>query len=182
MSKPTDRLDKPSPASVNSGLSPLHQRTMIELIGAPRPQLCQDCMPPTNPRLKLKTVTKNVGPFRVTGHAAAVASLEKVFSAVKAKNPELYAMIGTAGMMCCRAVRGSKTSWSNHSWGFAIDLKIGGVLDDRGDNKCQRGLLDLYSFFHAEGWYWGTEFPTEDSMHFEVADETVRKWAVAGLL
>jgi hypothetical protein len=38
--------------------------------------------------------------------------------------------------------------------------------------------LLVYPYFHAEGWFWGAEFPTEDAMHFELADETVAKLSI----
>jgi hypothetical protein len=35
----------------------------------------------------------------------------------------------------------------------------------------------LFPFFNAHGWYWGAEFSGDsvDSMHFELAEETIRK-------
>lgn len=155
---------------------------MTALIGKPREKMTREHMPPTNPKLVKAIVTQDVGPFLVTGHTAAIASLKRIFANVYRKHPTLYAALGSAGMLNCRLVRGSKTAISNHAWGMAIDIKINDVLDTRGDGYCQRGLLELYPFFHEEGWYWGAEFGTEDAMHFEVSDETVRKWAKAGLL
>jgi len=96
---------------------------------------------------------------------------------IKRHDPEAYAQIGTAGMLCCRFVRGSKKSISNHSWGTAVDLTFGGEVDPRGDGKCQHGLVRVYRFFHAEGWFWGAGFSREDAMHFELADETVGEWS-----
>ena len=119
-------------------------------------------------------MTASVGPFRVTGLDIAVQSLARVMDSVRRHDPEVYAQLGTAGMLCCRFVRGSKTVLSNHSWGTAVDLTFGGEVDPRGDGKCQLGLLRVYRFFHQEGWYWGAGFPREDAMHFELADETVR--------
>jgi D-alanyl-D-alanine dipeptidase len=45
------------------------------------------------------------------------------------EQPAVYAGLGSAGMLCCRLVRGSTTAISNHSWGTAIDLTLNGVLD-----------------------------------------------------
>lgn len=178
----TKEVPKPSADSVNSGVSALRQKTMMEFFGPPALGNPKDCVSVTNVKLKKKISTMNVGPFRATGHVEALASLKRIFARVKAKDSELYALLGTAGMLCARMVRGSKTNWSNHSWGFAIDLTIGGELDDRGDDMVQVGLLRLYPYFHAEGWYWGVEFGIEDGMHFECSDELVRKWAHEGNL
>jgi len=175
-------VPKPPAMSVNSGLSASTNKLMLGLFGAPSNKKTRDCGPVTNPQLKRALVTRSVGPFRVTGHRAAVNSLEQILAAVKAKEPQLYAMLGSAGMLCCRLVRGSTSSWSNHSWGFAIDITVGGELDQRGDDQVLAGMLALYKYFHAAGWYWGVEFPIEDAMHFEVAAETLKTWHAEGKL
>jgi hypothetical protein len=52
----------------------------------------------------------------------------------------------------------------------------------QGDDECFRGLLILSRYFNAAGWYWGVTFPTEDGMHFEVAESTLRQWKKDGKL
>ena len=79
-------------------------------------------------------------------------------------------------------MRGSSTSVSNHSWGTAIDLKLEGMLDSFGDGDTQFGLLLLAELFAKEGWFWGATYSREDSMHFEVGEETLRRWADAGAI
>ena len=172
----------PDPASINSGRTNLRQATMLTLFGPPCDHKSTDCADVTNPKLKPKIVTLSVGPFKVTGHHQAVLSLTNVLADAKAAEPALVAQLGTAGMLCARLVRGSDHTWSNHSWGFAVDLTMGGHLDQRGDNKVQVGLMRLYPYFHHHGWWWGAEFPTEDGMHFEVSDELVRSWSQQALL
>jgi hypothetical protein len=44
----------------------------------------------------------------------------------------------------------------------------------------QRGLLEMYPYFHKQGFFWGSEFSKEDSMHWEAADETIRRWRREG--
>lgn len=172
-----DLIPAPSPDSINTGLSPASPRTLARLLGEPRKVLTSDCAPITNKSLAARMVTAvNVGPFKVSGEKLAVQSLRNVLDDVKTHDPELYDQLGSAGMLCCRLVRGSHTIPSNHSWGTAIDIKIGGRLDARGDEKTQRGLLKLYPHFHRHGWWWGAEFRTEDSMHFELAEETIKKF------
>ena len=83
-------------------------------------------------------------------------------------------------MLCCRRVRGTQKSLSNHGLGLALDITIGGKLDARGDGMVQKGLLDLYSILKLHGLFWGAGFGTEDSMHFEVSAQTVRKWIAEG--
>lgn len=168
----------PVKGSYNSGLSPARPSTLRRLLGLPREDFGPECRPVTNKALKARFVTRSVGPFRVTGLDVAVASLTRVMAVVKSADPEAYSQIGTAGMLCARFVRGSKRTPSNHSWGTAIDLTFGGEVDPRGDGKCQLGLLRVYPYFHAEGWYWGAGFSREDAMHFELADETL--WRLLG--
>jgi hypothetical protein len=170
----TRPVPRPKANEINGGLTSCKQATLIELLGRPRADYSTDCQPVTNTSLKAMMVIEDVGPFRVTGLKPAVDSLRRVFAAVKKKRPDLYDAVGSMGMLCCRNVRGSRTAISNHSWGTAIDLTFDGKLDLRGDGMCQAGLLDIYQFFRAEGWFWGAEFNTEDSMHFELADATAR--------
>jgi len=128
-------------------------------------------------------VLEDVGPFRVTGLKPAVADLQKIFAAVKAQDLELYSALGTAGMLCCRLVRGTRTgAISNHSWGTAIDIKLNDQLDRRGDDKVFAGLICLAPFFNQQGWFWGAGFGTEDAMHFEVSDDRIREFHRTGQL
>ena len=175
MSKYTALVPAPPQNSINSSLSPLPQSFMLATFGQPAKAKSSTCQPVTAKKLKPFIVTDDVGPFRVTGHKAAIADLKQIFQEVKAENPELYALLSCAGMLCARLVRGSNTSWSNHSFGFAIDIKIGGELDERGDGKVQAGLLELYKYFHRHGWYWGAEYPTEDGMHWEMSLQTLKR-------
>jgi hypothetical protein len=82
-------------------------------------------------------------------------------------------------MLCCRLVRGSATSISNHSWGTAIDLTLNGVLDVQGDDKVQYGLTLIAPLFNRHGWFWGAAFGVEDAMHFEAGKGLVSQWAAA---
>ena len=153
---------------LNSGLKALSNTYMLEHLGKPRETFSTDCKPVTNATLKKNIKTASVGPFSVTGLAPAVDSLRLVMADIKTAHPEVYKALGSAGMLCCRYVRGSTTSISNHSWGTAVDLTINGVLDKRGDGKVQRGLALIAPIFNKHGWYWGAGFPTEDAMHFEI--------------
>jgi hypothetical protein len=166
----------PLPAAMNPGLSAARQWTMKTLLDLPRRDLDGRCQPVTNMALKPLMVTESVGPFRVTGLRPAVESLRQVLADVARELPDLHGRLGSAGMLCCRLVRGSSVSLSNHSWGTAIDLTIDGKLDGRGDGRVQRGLLALAPIFNDHGWYWGAAFRIEDAMHFEVSDELMRRW------
>jgi hypothetical protein len=137
--------------------------------GAYRPD--GKCTTPNNPSFTPLLVTKNVGPFKVTGLRPAVNSLQEVLERVKHEVPDLYAILGSSGMLCSRFTKIRRPdgtikigpSISNHSWGAALDINLGGNLDAQGNDKTQRGLLILSTYFNAAGWYWGAAFPVEDA-------------------
>jgi hypothetical protein len=169
------------PAGINDGLTDPSNDVMQNALGNPgTPD--PGCGPSSAAMQKL-IKTANVGPFRVTGLIPAVDALTRVFSAVQSAKPDLYAVLGSSGMLCVRYVRGSTTNLSNHSWGTAIDINISGVLTPRGSTTVQQGLVDLCPFMHAEQFYWGAGFsPTPDGMHFEVSAELLAQWKSDGTL
>jgi hypothetical protein len=164
------------PAGINPGVRSARQATMLQLLGSPRHTYDRECQPVTNPTLKPQIVTRSVGPFRITGFDKALNSLTDIMTEIKTARPDIHAALGSAGMLCARFVRGSSISISNHSWGTAVDLTLDGNLDQRGDGLCQRGLAEIAPIFNRHGWFWGAGFRTEDAMHFEVGDDTVRSW------
>lgn len=171
----------PIPSGINANLTSADQATMLSTLGNPG-------TPDPNcgavaPGLQKLMKTASVGPFNVTGLSPAVDALARVFAAVQSAKPDLYAVLGTAGMLCVRYVRGSTTSFSNHSWGTAIDMTIGGVLTARGSTTVTQGLVDLAPFMAAERFFWGAGFsPTPDGMHFEASHELITDWKSNGTI
>jgi len=158
----------PSHDSINTGLSPMNTDKLRHQFGDPCAHMTADCQPVTSPHLATRMMTQRITPtFRATGMDYAISDLLTILQQVEIKDPALYALVGSAGMLCARFVRGSNSVISNHSYGLAIDLTIGGILTPRGSSTITYGLLALYPYFHAAGWYWGAEFPTTDAMHFE---------------
>ncbi|WP_162232440.1 M15 family metallopeptidase, partial [Methylogaea oryzae] len=154
---------------------------MLDIFGNPRDTYNSDCQPVSNQSLQKMIVTTDIGPFRVTGLKSATEDLIQIFAEVKAADTALYAALGTAGMLCARLVRGTTTgAISNHAWGTAIDIKINGILDPRGDGLVLAGLVRLAPYFNRHGWFWGAGFGTEDGMHFEVGDDRLRQWHADG--
>jgi hypothetical protein len=170
-------VPRPARDTINFGVTAVSPAFMLSSLGQPRSSYSADCQPIENLALKKHITTASVGPFRVSGLAPAVLSLTQVMAQIQREQAEVYRALGTAGMLCCRYVRGSTTAISNHSWGTAIDLTLGGVLDRRGDNKVQLGLTLIASIFNAHGWYWGAAFRTEDAMHFEAGRALIAQWA-----
>jgi peptidoglycan hydrolase-like protein with peptidoglycan-binding domain len=172
----TATVPKPAPGTFNVGLTAVSNRWMRENFGMPRETFSQDCQAVTNPVLRRNITTESVGPFTVEGLRPAVSSLKQVFADIATAQPDLYRLLGTAGMLCCRYQRGSTTAISNHSWGSAIDMKINRVLDARGDNRVQVGLTLIAPIFNRYGWYWGAMFGTEDAMHFEASQSLAQSF------
>ena len=123
--------------------------------------------------------------FKLTGIRPALNSVQKVLAAVFAANPDLKTVLSTEGMLCVR--RRKPTSGavskklSNHSWGPAVDFKIVG-FDAPGNTKqdVPKFIALMVPHFNKEGWLSGIAF--NDSMHFEVADETIKQWSKDGKL
>lgn len=164
----------------NAGITQPKNRVMLDILGHPRDSYSTACQPVSNPRLKSLLETRQIGPIRVTMVRPALDSLERIMAQLQSSEPDIYAAMGTAGALCARLIRGSATSVSNHSWGTAIDLKLEGQLDGFGDGGTQFGLLLLAELFNEEGWFWGATWNREDSMHFEIGEETLRKWQAEG--
>jgi hypothetical protein len=169
-------------ARFNKGITQPRNATMMDILGPPRDGYSTDCQPVTSATLKPLLETRQVGTITVTMLKPALDSLERVLNRLKETDPDIYAKVGTAGALCARFIRGSTTSVSNHSWGTAIDLTLQGELDRFADGGTQFGLLILAEYFNDEGWYWGAVYNREDSMHFEVGEETLRAWKAEGKL
>jgi hypothetical protein len=184
----------PAPSTFNIGLAPAKNADMLNFFGHPvkggayRPD--GKCTDPDVAAFKAKVATKNVGPFKATGLVPALESLTAILARVKNEVPELFAILKSDGMLCARFTKIRQPNGtikigpgiSNHSWGTAIDIKLGAQSDTQGDDKVLRGLLILSTYFNSAGWYWGAAFPTEDSMHFEVSKGLLNSWKKAGTI
>lgn len=166
----------------NKGVTQPRNQTMLTLLGRPREDLGTDCRTISNPKLKALVETRQVGPIKATMLKPALDSLERIVAKLQTDEPDIYAKLGTAGSLCVRLIRGSTSSVSNHSFGTAIDITLQGELDPFADGTMQIGLVILAEHFNEEGWYWGGGYNREDGMHFEVGEETLRKWVDAGLI
>ena len=91
--------------------------------------------------------------------------------------PDVATEVKTAGVLCVRARRNNPARYSNHSWGTAIDLFFGDDVVPQGVPLAHRGVVMLVPVLNRHGWYWGGEFSGDavDSMHFELAEETILK-------
>jgi D-alanyl-D-alanine carboxypeptidase len=166
----------------NRGVTQPRNKTMLALLGRPREDLGTDCRTISNPKLKALVETRQIGPIKATMLKPALDSLERIVAKLQKDEPDIAAKLGTAGALCVRLIRGSNSSVSNHSFGTAIDITLQGELDPFADGTMQIGLVILAEHFNEEGWYWGGGYNREDGMHFEVGEETLRKWVEDGLI
>jgi hypothetical protein len=111
----------------------------------------------------------------------AVESLKAVMTDIRAEQPEVFAALGSAGMLCARHVRNKPAAISNHAWGAAIDLTLNNELDGPGNNRVQAGLTLVAPIFNRHRWFWGAGFGKEDAMHFELSDQKIRELHAAGV-
>jgi hypothetical protein len=185
------RLAEPVPISsilpINTGLSSAREHTMISVLGSPDMPLTRHCQ---NGRASdlvrhLLAPTQVAPNINVPGIRPAIQSLQRVLNSAFVQEPELANMLGTEGMLCVRLRKptdGSvSTDISNHAWGTAIDFKlVGGDAPGNTGSHIPRFIAILVPFFNKEGWFSGIAF--RDAMHFEVADQTIRRWSEEGLL
>jgi D-alanyl-D-alanine carboxypeptidase len=175
--KLSEQLPIPQKGTFNRGLTAVSEQTMLNKFGRPG-QLTSDCSEPSAHLEPLLVRDVDVGPFKVDGLKFAVDSLKQVFDEVKKQFPAAFSQARTdgLGMLCVRHRRPNPTAFSNHSWGTAIDLKFGDQEIDQGTPLTQRGFLSLFPIFNKFGWFWGAGFSggAVDSMHFELAEETIR--------
>jgi D-alanyl-D-alanine carboxypeptidase len=171
-----DVINIPATSTFNKDLRSASERTMLALLGVPG-RKTKDCSGATGTFKSRVVAAVNVGPFKVTGLDVAVASLKAVFAEAKAEIPHVVSKVKTEGMLCVRHKRANPNSFSNHSWGAAIDLFFGRDVVPQGVKKTHRGILMLAPFFNKHGWYWGAGFSGKavDSMHFELAEQTIRR-------
>lgn len=173
----------PPRTAMNTDLSAARVSTLTRIFGEFK-NLPTDCDGRIgNAKIAANTETRNVGPFKVTGHRAALDDLVMIFAEVKEKDPELYELLGTAGVSCYRCVRNRPGVPSNHAAGTAIDMKIGGTLTLFGARLGPQGLVKLYAYFHKYGWFWAQGYRGRtDPMHFEMSDERLRLLHLQGKL
>ena len=121
MSNLSDRVPIPPKDTMNTGLSPAKESTMLKKLGKPG-QLTKDCSDPFQKFKKRLKFNVDVGPFKVSGLDFAVESLRQIFAEVQQQLPQVFAEVKTAGMLCVRHRRKSAVLFSNHSFGTAIDI------------------------------------------------------------
>jgi hypothetical protein len=173
--KLSDRVPIPPKHTINTNLSPATEQVMLRKFGKPG-ALTENCSTPTGKFLRRVKSGVDVGPFKVSGLDFAVESLRQIFEEVEQAAPHLLE-VKTEGMLCVRHRRHNPARFSNHSWGAAIDLFFGTRVVPQGTALTHRGIRRLAPFFNRHGWFWGAEFSGDsvDSMHFELAAETILK-------
>jgi hypothetical protein len=176
---------------INLHVSSAKEETMVSLLGAPRmPLTTHDQRERASAGTKALEISEVItAHVFVTGIRPAVTSLLSILpracASEKDAGHDLASVLGTQGMLNVRLRKPTSglpsTKISNHSWGTAVDFQMLGQ-DPPGNthDTIPRFIAVLLPFFNEAGWYSGIGF--HDTMHFEVADETMRKWANDGSL
>jgi hypothetical protein len=170
---------------INVGLSSATEHTMISILGTPQLPLSKKDQPDhASDLVKKLTVKGDVAKhISVKGLRPAVESLKNVLKEAFAAEPGLDDVLGTAGMLNVRyrhPTSGRKsTQISNHAWGTAIDFNLFRRKPPGNTGReVPKFIAVLIPFFNKAGWFSGIAF--HDSMHFEVAEGTIRKWSEEG--
>lgn len=171
----------PDRTTLNVGVSPCPTSLLVARYGRPRDLVTHECQAITSPFWAGRMVTGQVGRSRVRGHRQAVALFADAFAALEQEDPELWARVGSSGMLCVRHARGRPDDLSNHALGLAIDVTLDGHVDIRGDGQVQAGLVTLHDVLGRSGIFWGAALRPEDAVHYEVGAEVVHRWIDEGL-
>lgn len=178
----SEMLPLTSVLPINTGLSSATEHTMVSILGSPKLPLTTRDQPKRASDLvkKLTTPATLTVHISVDGIRPAIQSLNNVLKEVFDHEPSLKNVLGTEGMLNVRyrkPTSGRKsTQISNHAWGTAIDFKIvGKQAPGNTGAKIPRFIAILIPFFNRAGWFSGIAF--HDTMHFEVAEETIREWS-----
>lgn len=175
---------------INTGLTSAQEQTMISVLGSPlKPLTTVDQPARVSPVVKHLIADLSLGNVVVTGIKPAIDSilviLNQAFELEKATNHDLKSVLSSRDMLNVRLRKPTSgkpsEKISNHAWGTAIDFKIKGHIHPGNTGQSiPRFIAVLLPLFNAAGWYSGIAF--HDTMHFEVANETIRKWSAEGLL
>lgn len=177
MNSLSDLIPIPPKENRNTGLSSAREDTILKKFGKPG-ALTKKCSSVTGKIKKRMVSGVQVAPnIKVSGLDFAVESLRQIFAEAENTMPDVFKEIKTAGMLCVRARKPNPAKFSNHSFGTAIDLFFGTAVVPQGKPMAHRGLVTIFPIFNKHGWYWGAEFSGDsvDSMHFELAQETILK-------
>ena len=118
--------------------------------------------------------------FHRKGAPALLAAMNKVWDYYDNDQEKIDALgiSKTAGTWNPRKVRGSKTKWSSHAFGSAIDINA----EQNGFNVAGNIPLPMIAAFKSEGFRWGGNYKSrKDPMHFELIasgepERTFEEW------
>lgn len=172
----------PAWTDLNSGLTSAGSARLCDVVGNPRDgDYSTDCQAPTNPDFIAQLWEGPIGPFMVRGHHLFLRALRAGFDELAVSHPDLIPLIGNAGCICCRWVRGYPGVISNHSFGCAIDLTVGGILVPLGADWWTQGHALIYEAMHKQEIYSGAGYHNrKDGMHFEASNELLATWVSDG--
>ncbi len=159
-----------------------NQSALLKFYGTPGPEVERqlvDVVPP----FKMYYDGKPVKSIRFHRKAAGAlkAALDEIWEHYD-RNQTTINKLGIskyAGSYNPRKVRGSKTKWSNHAYGAAIDLNASENGFGAGKGNIPQPVVDA---FKRQGARWGGDYKGRtDPMHFEFCDAGYAPAAFADL-
>ena len=144
-----------------------NQAALIAFYGEPGPKIAAQLVPVVPP-FKMTYDGKSVSRimFHKKAAAALAAALQEIWEFYGKDQGKIDALgiSKYAGAYNHRLIRGSKTKWSNHAYGAAIDLNaVENGLNMKGNMP--QPVIDA---FKRQGARWGGDYKgRKDPMHFE---------------
>lgn len=185
MTQLTDLVPVDSISPYNVGLASATQDTMTACLGWPKPVLTtHDQTSHASMAVHRMLQSVSIANVHAIGIKPAIASLTAILTAAFSATPALKEPLRSAGMLSVRLRRPTSGApsdkISNHAWGTAIDFHLlGQDAPGATGSHIPYFIARLVPHFNAAGWYSGIAF--HDDMHFEVADQTIHRWADQGL-
>lgn len=149
-----------------------NQKDLIKFYGKPKTKQLEDQLVRIKPPFTLYFDKKPVTGLLVHGKCASAftAAFKKIWDYYDHDQAEID-RLGISeynGAYNPRLIRGSKTKWSNHAYGAAIDLYASKNGMGTGKGKMP---LPVVAAFKSEGARWGGDYRGRtDPMHFEFVD------------
>jgi peptidoglycan hydrolase-like protein with peptidoglycan-binding domain len=149
-----------------------NQTDLIRFYGKPKTKQLEDQLVRIKPPFKLYFDKKPVDGLLVHGKCASafMGAFQKIWDYYDRDQATIdrLGISEYAGAYNPRLIRGSKTKWSNHAYGAAIDLYASKNGMGTGRGKMP---LPVVAAFKSEGARWGGDYRGRtDPMHFEFCD------------
>ncbi len=168
--------------SVNGDLTATQSAYNTAMIGSPRGDFAQAAQDATDHDFIAMIWKGHFAGQPTWGLKPFCAVLQDIDSDLRQNHSRIYQRLGHCGVLSCRLTRISQYVISNHSWGIAIDLTLGGQREIDLTGQDFDDLATIAPVFMNRGLYWGLSFPRPEATHFEASRQLIQAWASEGLI